>query len=108
MTEMQIANETLSGLKSEQDGTQVLIPIGGGSYVKARLEDTDRVVVGIGADVSTEKDVASAQEDVGARLLELEKARGAAQKQLEDVVAQINRTQNQVRVLTGQQSEGKK
>ena len=108
MTEMQIASETLNGLKGEQAGVEVLVPIGGGSYVKAKLEDTSRVVVGIGATVSTERDASSAQEEIGARLLELEKARSAAQKQLEDVAAQINRTQNQVKAMTGQQSEGKK
>ena len=108
ITEIQIANETLNGLKNEQIGTQLLIPIGGGSFIQAKVDNTNKIIVGIGANVSTEKDVTSAQEEIATRILELEKARTAVQKQLDDVVAQINRTQNQIRGMTRQQSEGTK
>ena len=107
ITELQMANETIEGLKKEEVGALILMPIGGGSYVKARIDDTKNLIVGIGADVSTEKDANSAQEDVGTRILELEKARTAVQKQLNDVATQMGRLQNQIRVMTEQQSEGK-
>jgi len=107
ITELQMANETIEGLKNEEVGTLILVPIGGGSYAKARIDDTKNLIVGIGADVSTEKDVNSAQEDVGTRILELEKARTAVQKQLNEVVIQGGRLQNQIRAMTEQQSEGK-
>lgn len=107
ITELQMANETIEGLKEEEVGTLILVPIGGGSYAKARIDDTKNLIVGIGADVSTEKDVNSAQEDVGTRILELEKARIAIQKQLNEVAIQGGRLQNQIRAMTEQQSEGK-
>jgi prefoldin alpha subunit len=107
ITELQMANETIEGLKKEEVGTLILVPIGGGSYAKARIDDTKNLIVGIGADVSTEKDVNSAQEDVGTRILELEKARTALQKQLNEVAIQGGRLQNQIRAMTEQQSEGK-
>lgn len=107
ITELQMANETIEGLKKEEVGTLILVPIGGGSYAKARIDDTKNLIVGIGADVSTEKDVNSAQEDVGTRILELEKARTAVQKQLNEVAIQGGRLQNQIRAMTEQQSEGK-
>lgn len=107
ITELQMANETIEGLKEEEVGTLILVPIGGGSYAKARIDDTKNLIVGIGADVSTEKDVNSAQEDVGTRILELEKARTAVQKQLNEVAIQGGRLQNQIRAMTEQQSEGK-
>lgn len=107
ITELQMANETIEGLKNEEVGTLILVPIGGGSYAKARIDDTKNLIVGIGADVSTEKNVNSAQEDVGTRILELEKARTAVQKQLNEVVIQGGRLQNQIRAMTEQQSEGK-
>ncbi len=107
ITELQMANETIEGLKKEEVGAPILMPIGGGSYLKARLDDTKNLIVGIGADVSTEKDVDSAQQDVGTRILEFEKARTAIQQQLSEVSLQMTRLQNQIRAMSEQQSEGK-
>jgi prefoldin alpha subunit len=105
--ELQIANETINGIKNEEKGSHILVPIGGGSYINAQIIDTNNLIVGIGANVSTVKNIASAQGDIGTRILELEKTRNAIQKQLEDVNAQIRRTQNQLRITARQQNEGK-
>ncbi|MDQ1279132.1 MAG: prefoldin alpha subunit [Thermoproteota archaeon] len=107
ITELQMANETIEGLKKEEVGAQILMPIGGGSYLKARLDDTKNLIVGIGADVSTERDVDSAQNDVGSRILEFDKARTAVQQQLNEVSIQMSRLQNQIRAMSERQSEGK-
>ena len=107
ITELQVSNETISGLKSEEKGAQILVPIGGGSYIMTRIEDTSKIIVGIGSNVSTEKDTASAQEDIGTRILELEKIGASLQKQLDEVATQINKTQNQIQDFTRRQSEGR-
>ncbi|UCH02232.1 MAG: prefoldin subunit alpha [Candidatus Bathyarchaeota archaeon] len=104
--ELQIANETINGIKNEDKGSHILVPIGGGSYINAQITDTKNLLVGIGANVSTVKNIASAQEDIGTRILELEKTKNAVQKQLEDVNVQIRRTQNQLRIMARQQNEG--
>jgi len=104
--ELQIANETINGIKNENKGSHILVPIGGGSYINAQITDTENLLVGIGANVSTVKNIASAQEDIGTRILELEKTKNAVQKQLEDVNIQIRSTQNQLRITARQQNEG--
>lgn len=40
---------------------EMLVPVGGGSFVYAKLADTDKVVVNIGAGVSIEKTAADAK-----------------------------------------------
>ncbi|MEM2926355.1 MAG: prefoldin subunit alpha [Candidatus Bathyarchaeia archaeon] len=81
ITESRMAAETLQGIKSEKKGAEVLVPIGGGSFIKARIEDNERVIVGIGADVSVEKTIDEAIKDFEDRLGDLEKTRQSVEQQ---------------------------
>ncbi len=46
---------TITALKEETPGKEMLVPIGFSSFVNATLTNTDKVVIGIGAGVSVEK-----------------------------------------------------
>ncbi len=46
---------TITALKEEIPGKEMLVPIGFSSFVNATLTNTDKVVIGIGAGVSVEK-----------------------------------------------------
>jgi prefoldin alpha subunit len=81
MTESRMATETLLGIKSEKMGAEVLVPIGGGSFIKARIGDNERAIVGIGADVSVEKTIDEALKDFEERISELEKTRQSVEQQ---------------------------
>jgi len=106
INELRMANATLEGLKKEQKGATILVPLGGGSYMKAKIEDAERLIVGIGADVAAEKTVNAAQEDIVTRILELEKARNALQQQLEQTISRIEAVQRRGRERTQQTSAG--
>ena len=106
INELRMANATLEGLKKEQKGSTILVPLGGGSYMKAKIEDAERLIIGIGANVAVEKTVNAAQEDVGTRILELEKVRTALQQQLEQTVSRMEAVQRRVRERTQQTSAG--
>ncbi len=106
INELRMANATLEGLKKEEKGSTILVPLGGGSYMKAKIEDADRLIIGIGADVAVEKTVNAAQEDVGTRILELEKARNSLQQQLEQTISRMEAVQRRVRERTQQTSAG--
>ena len=77
ITELRVSSITLEGLEKEKKDAQLFVPIGGGSYVKARLETAKKVVVGIGADVAVERTVKEAKEELEVRIAELEKTREA-------------------------------
>jgi prefoldin alpha subunit len=47
------ATDAIEGLET---GSTVQVPIGGGAYVRATIEDIDEVIVGLGADYATECD----------------------------------------------------
>jgi prefoldin alpha subunit len=97
--ELYTTDSTLEGLKYEKKGSAILMPIGGGSYVKAKISDSKKVIFGIGANIATEKTVEEAQESIGERTIELQKGRTSIQQQLNEVITKINDLQNQIRSM---------
>ena len=89
LADLRVAHQTLQGLKEQKADAQLLVPIGGNTYVKAKLEDPSTVITGIGAEVAMEKSVDETQERVNQQLSELEKVRISIQQQLSQVVSRI-------------------
>jgi prefoldin alpha subunit len=71
--DVETALTTIAALKGEPAGKETLVPIGFGSFVKAALADTEKVVVGIGAVVSVEKKIDDAKAFLDKRKDELTK-----------------------------------
>lgn len=90
ITDLTYSSMTLEDLGKEKENAELLVPIGGSSYVKARLGNTDKLIVGIGAGVSVEKALPEAKEVVKKRLEDLDKARMLLQQQFSQVVDKIN------------------
>jgi prefoldin alpha subunit len=97
ITELTYANMTLEGLEKEKTDTSLFVPVGGGSYIKAKLESPDTIVFGIGAGVAIEKTFVEAKEKIKNRLDEMEKARSSMEQQMEQLLERIrdNRTRLQ-------------
>lgn len=107
IADLSYANLTLDGIEKEKENTELLVPIGGNSYVKAKLADTDKVIVGMGAGVSVEKTLADAKVILKERLEELEKTMNAAQQQFNQVAERINSGRGRLETLLSAAREGK-
>jgi prefoldin alpha subunit len=90
LTDINYANMTLDGIEKEKEDSEMLIPIGGSSYVKVKLADPNKVIVGLGSGVSVEKTLIDAKATLKERLDELEKTMDAAQQQFSQVAERIN------------------
>jgi prefoldin alpha subunit len=106
LTELRFSSMTLEGLETEKKDVQLFVPIGGGSYVKARLETANKVVVGIGADVAVERTLKEAKEELEARIAELEKTREALGQQFNQVVGRIQENRAKLEEVTAKLREG--
>ncbi len=82
------ALSTLEGTKGKPGETETLVPIGSGSFVKARLADAEKVIIGVGAGVCIEKPIEDSMKDLRLRSSELEKARATVTQQLNQVYGQ--------------------
>ncbi|KPV61842.1 MAG: Prefoldin subunit alpha [Candidatus Bathyarchaeota archaeon BA1] len=105
LTELRISTMTLEGMEKEREGALLFVPIGGGSYVKSKLESVDRVIVGIGAGVAIERTIKEAMENIGNRIADLEKTRNTLQQQLGQVVGKIEEGRNKFQELSAKLSE---
>jgi len=48
-------SEAIDAIEELETGSTVQVPIGGGAYVRATIEDIDEVIVSLGADYATER-----------------------------------------------------
>jgi prefoldin alpha subunit len=97
---------TLEGLEKEKKNAPLFVPIGGGSYIKAKLESTNEVVVGIGANVSVERTITEAKENLGNRIDELEKTRTALGQQFTQVLEKIRDDRARIEEITAKLRQG--
>jgi prefoldin alpha subunit len=104
--EVQLAQATLDGLKEEKSGIQVLLPVGGGSFVKAVIDKPEKVLVGVGAGISIEKKRTEAVESLQEQQDQLESARQSLQQQTVQVVQRMSEIRAQVNDLYRKVSEG--
>ncbi len=71
--DVETALTTITSLKDETAGKEILVPIGFSSFVNATLTSPDKVVIGIGAGVSVEKKTDDAKAFLEKRRDELNK-----------------------------------
>ena len=107
LTDLTYANMTLEGIESEKENAEMLVPIGGGSYVKAKIADTNKVIIALGAGVSIEKTIVDAKATLKERLDELEKTMNSAQQQFSQVAERLNSGRNRLETLLAAAREGK-
>lgn len=105
LTELNVAKMTLEGVEKETPDASMFVPIGGGSFVKAKLESNEKVIVGAGAGVSIERTMTEAKQTVQNRLGELEKTRTSLQQQFVQVVDRINEDRDQLQDLSERLSQ---
>lgn len=90
IADLTYATATLEGLEKEKEDSELLVPVGGNSFVKAKLANPDKVIVGVGAGVSVEKTLPEAKEITKKRLDDLNKTRASLQQQFTQVADKIN------------------
>ena len=106
ITDITYANMTLDGIQAEKENAELFVPIGGSSYVKVKLADSNKIIIGLGSGVSIEKTLLEAKATLKERLDELEKTMNSAQQQFTQVAERINSGRSRLENLLGAR-EGK-
>ena len=85
INETQSAISALNVLKETKVGSEVLLPIGSNTFMRAELKDNKTVIMGVGADVLVEKEAVNAIEDLKAKIEELNKTKIELQKNVAEI-----------------------
>ena len=102
LSDLTYASMTLENIEQEKENAELLVPIGGSSYLSVKLADANKVVIGLGAGVSVEKTLPEAKIIVKERIEELQKTQVSAQQQLSQIAERINQDRQRMeRLLAG-------
>jgi len=103
MNEFALASSTLEGIKSQRSDADALIPVGGGSFVRAKLADISKIVVGVGAGVAIEKPIDLSITEIKDRIAGLDKARTTLQEQLNQTLIRLEENREKLNEIVKKQ-----
>ncbi|ASJ03012.1 prefoldin subunit alpha [Thermococcus profundus] len=100
--ELTAVKETLEGLKNmEGEKLEILVPIGGGSFLKGIIEDKDNAIISMGAGYSAERPLDEAVELIEKRIKEYDDAIVKTQEGLKKLEAQLQSLAKKAQELQG-------
>jgi prefoldin alpha subunit len=76
---------TIENLDKEDKNAEVMLPIGGGTYINAKVPDPKNVLFDVGAGVVTGKTVKDAKQGIDKRIKELENSHERLMKMYQDI-----------------------
>lgn len=71
ISELEILENTLNDIQGK-DGSETLVPVGAGSFIKAELKETSEVIMSVGAGVAIKKNFEEAMKTIDSQKKELE------------------------------------
>ena len=74
MQEITKAKDTMVAYKDVEEGSEMLTPVGGSSYLFTKASGTDKAIVGIGAEIAVETKIVDAIARLEERTKEVEEA----------------------------------
>lgn len=82
LSELSMTVGAIKVIKDLKPDTEILVPIGSDSFIKAKLSLVGRVLTGLGAEVVAERSADDAIRDLESRAAEVEKAMGLTRDEL--------------------------
>ncbi|VVB53979.1 Prefoldin subunit alpha [uncultured archaeon] len=83
--------KALEALSETKEGTEILVPLGSDSFVKATVTDPTNILVGVGARISVEKKLPDAQAFLTKRKESLNKTQDKLSKTADEMAALLGR-----------------
>ena len=102
LSELDLANKTLEGIERAKAGSSILVPIGGGSFIKAKLDNPDKIVYGVGARVTLEKTLKDAKEGITTRINKLTETKASIEQHFEKVLKKMGEDQSRMQQISAE------
>ncbi len=107
LVELVVVKESLDKMKDLGEENEILVSLGGESFVRAKIIDREKVIVGLGSNVAVGKSIGDTMVDLEDQAKELEKLKTERTKQLQGALRKLEELTPMVqRVVTGLAKEG--
>ncbi|MEM2123200.1 MAG: prefoldin subunit alpha [Candidatus Bathyarchaeia archaeon] len=100
LSEVLLASSTLKGLREVEGVGEALVPVGGGSFIRVKLAEIDKAIVGVGAGVCIEKGLEDAIHDFRGRQGDIERMIASVQEQLARVLNEMEERRKTLAAMT--------
>jgi prefoldin alpha subunit len=84
------AKMTVEKLNNLEKGSEILLPIGGGTFINANTNDTSNILVDIGAGIITEKKSEDAIKKIDKRIEDLQKTNEKLIQMIQNIQAETS------------------
>ena len=108
MEELRGSLNALSALEENKAGTEILVSIGSGSFIRAKLLETEKVIVGVGSALSLEKSVPEARKFFEDRIKQAGEAQEKMRKAAVETTEAIQALDDEYRHLISHMQQEKK
>jgi prefoldin alpha subunit len=98
-TKAKITLEKLNGVKND---SELLLPIGGGAFINATLQNSSKVLYDIGEGVVIEKTIEDTIKNVDKRIKELQQTEDKISKMAQQIQEEATNAQNQAEKILSQ------
>ena len=86
-----LAKTTLQNISKREIGDEILIPIGGRCFVFARISDTKKGIIALGADVSIEESLENMIERINGGITKIEDSYNKMNAQKEEIISEMQK-----------------
>ena len=101
--ELDDAVTALKTLDVNEKGREILVPIGGGTFLFSEVKDTNRILVGVGSGISVERDRETSIKTLSTRKEELDDVMKKAVETYNTIIGQMEQLRAKVQSMMPQQ-----
>ena len=83
LMEMVSTNQSLEDMKKVKSGTEILVPLSSGIYIKAEVKESSNFIVNIGSGIALNKDISATKKIIEEQILEIRNMRGNLAEELQ-------------------------
>jgi prefoldin alpha subunit len=97
ITELQLTTLALKELETTEQNTEMLAPIGQNIFVKAKIQETQKVMVDLGSKIFAEKSLEEAQGILNEKIDEFSTIKEKISEEAQKILNTINQIENDVK-----------
>ena len=98
-SQIDATGQSLDEFGEVKAGTQILVPVANGIFAKAKLEDTEHLLVNVGASINVEKKIPEVKKLMATQVTEMRKLQEDLAKQLQQMSDMAENAEGELREL---------